>query len=80
LDEQEHWERFERWQQTAYLCTIIANANRNEKINPIPFEPKDFNPISALGEEKQEKKKPQTPEEMAYVAKMLVAAMGGKVQ
>jgi hypothetical protein len=45
-----------------------------------PFEPADFNPIPVPGESVKEPKKPQTPEEMAYVAKMLVAAMGGKIQ
>jgi len=79
LDDAEQWERFESWQQTAFLCSLIANTNRDPKKKSSPFEPKDFNPIPVPGEEGPKQKKQQTPEEMAHVAKMLCAAMGGKI-
>jgi len=33
-----------QWQQTATICTILANANRDKKKRARPFEPNDFIP------------------------------------
>lgn len=34
------------WSQTAALCCLIANANRDPKRRPSPFKPADFNPLA----------------------------------
>jgi len=37
--------RREAWQHTAWLSAMIANANRDPKRKPAPFQPDDFNPL-----------------------------------
>ena len=37
--------RREAWQHTAWLSAMIANANRDPKKKPSPFQPDDFNPL-----------------------------------
>ncbi len=37
--------RQEAWQHTAWLSSLIANANRDAKKHPKPFTPQDFNPM-----------------------------------
>ena len=37
--------RREAWQHTAWLSAMIANANRDAKKRPSPFQPDDFNPL-----------------------------------
>ena len=39
--------RREAWQHTAWLSAMIANANRDSKKKPSPFQPDDFNPMAA---------------------------------
>jgi hypothetical protein len=78
LDEAEKWERYERWQHTASISSLIANIYRDPDKKREPFTWADFNPLDASGEPVKEKE-PQTPEEMAHVAKMIVATMGGKI-
>ena len=78
LDEAEKWERYERWQHTASISSLIANIYRDTEKRREPFTWADFNPFDVSGELKQEKKS-QSPEEMAHVAKMIVVAMGGKI-
>lgn len=34
------------WGQTAALCCLIANANRDPKRRTSPFKPDDFNPLA----------------------------------
>lgn len=38
--------RREAWQNTAWLSAMIANANRDPKKKPSPFQPDDFNPLA----------------------------------
>jgi len=38
--------RREAWQHTAWLSAMIANANRDPKKKPSPFQPDDFNPLA----------------------------------
>jgi hypothetical protein len=38
--------RREAWQHTAWLSAMIANANRDPKKKPSPFQPDDFNPLT----------------------------------
>jgi len=33
------------WNQSALICTILANANRDPKKKPFPFELSDFHPL-----------------------------------
>ena len=37
--------REEAWQHTAWLAAMIANANRDPKKRPRPFQPAEFNPL-----------------------------------
>ena len=37
--------RQEDWAHTAWLAAMIANANRDTKKRPRPFQPRDFNPM-----------------------------------
>jgi len=39
--------RREAWQHTAWLSAMLANANRDSKKKPSPFQPDDFNPLVA---------------------------------
>ena len=78
LDKAEKWERYEAWQHTASISSLIANIHRDTEKRHEPFTWADFNPFDASGEPKQEKK-PQSPEEMAHVAKLIVVALGGKI-
>lgn len=38
--------RREAWQHTAWLSAMIANANRDPRKKPSPFQPDDFNPLA----------------------------------
>lgn len=76
LSEWAAFSRIEAWGdrrlelQLALLCYLTANANRDPKYPPIPYE--DF----LLDGEKGE---PPDPEEMAEAARRMTLAMGGTV-
>ncbi len=55
----------------AILAALIANANRDPKRRPQPFEAREFMPVFA-------ERADQTPEEMEDFAAALVAASGGE--
>jgi len=60
-------------QQTALICCVLANINRDKKKKPKPFTVDDFMP-KVVG-----RKKKQTPQQQFEIVKMLNAAFGGKV-
>lgn len=37
--------RSEAWRHTAWIAAMIANANRDPKKKPAPYQPDDFNPM-----------------------------------
>jgi len=45
----------DEWNQTALLAAILANANRDQKKRPRPYEIKDFHPL-LIKKRKAEKK------------------------
>ena len=60
-------------QQTALICCVLANINRDKKKKPKPFTVEDFMP-KVVG-----KKEKQTPQQQFEVVKMLNQAFGGSV-
>ena len=67
--------RREAWQHTAWLSAMIANANRDPKKKPSPFQPDDFNPMAR----KDRKAGAVVVDENTIDdLKMMFAQMGGK--
>lgn len=87
LTEQSEYDRLEPFseaekvqqQQLATIACILANANRDEKKHPKPFEIGEFMPKygNADAEREQEAPKKQTSEEQLAMVIMFNAAMGG---
>lgn len=69
--------RREAWQHTAWLSAMIANANRDPKKKPSPFQPDDFNPLA-----KRDRKAGAVivDDETIGDLKVMFAQMGGKGQ
>jgi len=60
--------------RAALICTVLAEINRDRKKRPRPFKPEDFMP------KRGRKQKPMTDEQMLAQAKIITAALGGKVE
>lgn len=70
----EQIERYEAWQHTAYICSLLANIHKDSKAHPRPFKVEDFIPVEYPGQ-KQEQQKPQSWQEMKATMQELAAMM-----
>jgi hypothetical protein len=61
----------DEWRQSALICSVIANVNRNSKKRRKPFQPDDF-----IGGRQSTKK--QTPDQMLSMVEQMNAELGGK--
>ncbi len=73
VDEMMTLEELADWRM-GMICAIIANANRNHRKKPTPFQPQDFMP------KKQQEKKTMTNKEMLEELKRATILMGGEVK
>jgi flagellar basal body rod protein FlgC len=73
VDEMMMLEELADWRM-GMICSMIANANRNHKKKPTPFQPQDFMP------KKEQPKKAMTDKEMLNELKRVTILMGGKVK
>lgn len=78
LDEVEHAERYEAWQHTASIRSLIANVNRDPKTRRDPYTWADFNPIPIPGQPMEKQKPKQTWQEQKKIVEIINAAYGGK--
>jgi hypothetical protein len=59
--------------QSALICSVLANINRDAKKRPKPYTPDDFMPQT-------EAKKAQTPAEQAGALRAMVLMLGGEIR
>lgn len=63
-----------RWAQTAMLCTLIANANRDPKRGRA-FKPDDFDPYAKLD---RRRRQPAGKQDLAMLRAVLDAQKGNR--
>ncbi|SHH86523.1 hypothetical protein SAMN02746098_01605 [Desulfosporosinus lacus DSM 15449] len=77
LDKVERWERYDAWQHTASISSLIANICRDPKERKEPFTLADFNPIKIPGQPIKQQKPKQTWQDQKRIVEIFNAAYGG---